>query len=277
MYSRYTSVVNNRKRFEKRIHDPPPDDDIMTWLNFESNPKTFGEIRTYLKGIKKAYVNMDKNRKGLSLLLNRMIGKKMIKKLEKDNTHLYPRYTTTAKHKTAFESALDGYLMKTESIAYMFKAEGRMRSNRDIDPDPSKSKISDRERLVRKLVTCLGVQTLYIILSSYDRPINPNKSTSVNKANREVWLKNALSYHDPIELSIDDQIERILAGFDFAENQFENKRMLKKIALIKKQLQKIYPNITQNMINAENDLEDAKNSLREDYQEIPDMSYRIRI
>jgi len=269
--------VNNRKRFERRKNDPPPDKYILTWLNLESNPKTFGEIRTYLKGINKAYMNMDKNRKGLSLSLNRMIEKNEIKKFEKDNTHLYPRYTTTAKHKTAFESALDGYLMKTESIAYMFKAEGSMRSNRDIDPDPSKSKISDRERLVRKLVTCLGVQTLYIILSSYDRPINPNKSTSVNKANREVWLKNALSYHDPIELSIDDQIERILVDFDFAENQFENKRMLKKIALIKKQLQKIYPNITQNMINMENDLEDAKNDLREYYQEIPDMAYRIRM
>jgi len=41
--------------------------------------------------------------------------------------------------------------------------------------------------------------------------------------------------------------------------------MLKKVASIKKQLQKIYPNITQNMINTENDLKNAKDDLRDLY------------
>lgn len=236
---------------------------IENFLNYGDDPKTFGEISAHLKKKGIVYKNSDKDRSGLAHTLKRMIKQKRIKKII-DKTHRFPRYAALSK--SAFESALDGQVMKMESLTFMFMPDGARRSDLDIESEFPFTKLSRQEQLLRNLVTCLGVQTLYIILSSYDRTFDPKKSHLENKKNREEWLKNALSYHDPVESSLDEIIERrILEGYRFDENQFEIERMLKKIATIKKQLEKIYPNITQNMIKTENELEEVKKLIRDDY------------
>ena len=252
-----------RKKFDfhgKEVKTPEPF--IEEFLNYEDEAQTFGQIKAHLKKRKIVYENSDKDRSGLAHTLNRMKKRKKIKKIT-DKTHRFPRYTTLSK--STFEAALDGHLMKTESIKYVFSGERGMLSDLDIDAEFPMPKFSYQEQLVRKLVTCLGVQTLYLILSSYKRPIDPKKSTWDNIANREAWLKNALSYHNPEHLSLDDQIEGYLGDSVISKIQFKNKRMLKKIDSMKKQLQKFYPNITQNMIYTEKELTDSKKALREHY------------
>ena len=106
--------MNPREKFERRVDDPPPDNEIMEFLNVSQEPQEFGDIRNYLKKINRAYKNMDKNRKGLSLLLNQMIEKKQIIKLPKDKKNQHPKYTTTKKNKEIFEAQLDGFLLRTE-------------------------------------------------------------------------------------------------------------------------------------------------------------------
>ena len=236
---------------------------IEEFLNYANEPKTFGEIQAHLKTKKIVFKNADKDRSGLAHTLKRMIKQKRIKKII-DKTRPYPCYTTYSK--SMFECALDGQMMKLESMTFMFMPDGARISDIDIESEFPYPRFSRREQLLRNLVTCLGVQTLYIILSSYSRTFNPKKSHLQNKINREEWLKNALSYHDPVESSLDAQIERrILEAYHFDENQFEIEPMLRKIASIKKQLKKIYPNITQNMITTENHLAAAKELSRDDY------------
>lgn len=250
-----------RLNFKRKL-DQTVESTIEEFLNYAYEPQIFGEIQTHLKkrGIK--YKNSDNDRSGLAHTLKRMIKQKRIRKIT-DNTHRFPRYTTLSK--STFEAALDGHLMKTESTKFVFSGDRGRLSDIDIDSEFPMPKTSYQEQLVRKLVTCIGVQTLYLVLSSYERPIDPKKSEWDNIANREAWLKNALSYHNPKELSLDDQIENYLADSDVSPIQFENKRMLKKIKSMKKQLVKLYPNITGNMMYTENDMDSSKEALRSHY------------
>jgi len=75
--------VTDRKKFERRVNDEPPDKEIKKFLSLVKEPQTFGGISNFLKQKNKAYKNMHKNRKGLSLLLNRMTDRKEIIRLQK--------------------------------------------------------------------------------------------------------------------------------------------------------------------------------------------------
>lgn len=257
------STCGVRKKFNfngKDVDTPEPF--IEEFLNVQDEPQTFGQIQAFLKKRGIVYKNSDKDRSGLAHTLNRMIKNGRIRKHKPDETYRFPHYTTLSK--STFEAALDGHLMKTESMTFMFRPEGMRRGDIDIESEFPLPKFSQMEQLVRNLITRLGVQTLYILLTSYVRPNDPNKSSSDYEANRNAWLKNALSYHNPVESSLDDHIKGIL-GFDSKEYQFEPKLLLKKIDLIKIQIQKIYPNIIQNMIITENNLKKVKDLMREDY------------
>lgn len=270
----FTKTITERKEFERKPNDPPPDKEIIQFLNIVQEPKTFGDIRNFLKQKKRVYKNMKKNRKGLSLLLNRMIEKKQIIKLSQDKENQYPRYTTKNKNKIKFESSFDGYLYRTESSMFMFNPSGYMQSNYDITNDES-TKLTESQLRIKKLVTCLGIQVLYTMLSSYDRPFNSKIDTQTNILNQNIWLKNALSFHDPINELI-DRIEPILGLNRLVESESKRTKQVNKTKSIKKSLHELYPNILKNIDNVESILEEQKNDLREDYEEIMEMSNRIR-
>ena len=101
------------------------------------------------------------------------------------------------------------------------------------------------------------------ILSSYVRPINPKQSVKSNRKYREIWLKNALSYHEP-DIGIIDMFERVIVNNNDKE-VFENKSLLKDINLMKKSLRKIYPNITEYIDDYEGYSKEVKDAMRDTY------------
>ena len=264
----------DRKKFERRVNDEPPDKEIKKFLSIVKEPQTFGGISDFLKQKNKAYKNMDKNRKGLSLLLNRMIERKEIIKLKKNNENQYPRYTTKDKNKIKFESSFDGYLFRTESTMFMFNTPNYAQSNYDINNDKT-TKLTEEQLRIKKLVTTLGIQMLSTMLSSYDRPFNKKINDEANTENRNLWLKNALSYHDPIDKLI-NRVETLLGIDRLVDSKSKRTKLLKQIKSKKKLLHELYPNILKNMDVSEELLEEQKNNLREDYEEIIEMSDRIR-
>ncbi len=263
----------DRKKFERRANDEPPDNEIKKFLSLVKEPQTFGGISNFLKQKKRAYKNSD-NRKGLSLLLNRMIERKEIIKLQKDDDNPYPRYTVDNSSKSKFQSAFDGYIFRTESTLCMFNSEGLVQGDVDID---NKRKLTEEERRIKKLVTYFGIQILYTMLQSYERPINTKLSTTKNIINRNLWLKNALSFHDPIGELINKPSIMPQVNEDF-KNAFQNKQLTKKITLMKDSLFELYPNIMNNINNAEQQIMQLKkDSLDDEYYEISEMYDKIRI
>lgn len=263
-----------RAKFERRVTDEPPDQMILTWLTIEKEAKTMKQIREFLKDSGRAYVNMDKNRSGLVALLKRLLVKKKIKKLESDLEHRYPRYT--AIENTTFGIGLDGNLFRTESTSSMFRAHGLGYGQRDIEQGikNEKSKLTRKEKQIETLVTYMGIQMLYTILTSYERPINNKLSSKKNAKNRDTWLKNALSYHEP-DIGIIDLFERIMVDYGIGEYSFENKKLLNDVSHFKKLLCNMYPHISKNMKDAESILEDVTDAMRDSYLDIPKLSKRI--
>ncbi len=270
----HTEIIPKKPEYERSPLDLPPNKEIIQFLNIMQEPKTFGDIRHFLKDSKKAYKNMDKNRKGLSLLLNRMIEQKEIIKLPSDKTNPYPRYTTKEKTKSKFESAFDGYLYRTESSMFMFNPSGHMQSNYDITNNDS-TKLTESQLKIKRLVTSLGIQVLNTMLSSYDRSHDEKNNDSTNKENRDLWLKNALSFHDPID-ELTPKVETILGLDRLVDSKSNRTKLLKQTKSTKKTLQELYPNITKNIEVMEELLEEQKENLREDYEEVLEMSDRIR-
>jgi len=156
----------------------------------------------------------------------------------------------------------------------MFNSEGLTQGDIDID---NKRKLKEEERRIKKLVTYFGIQMLYTMLQSYERPINSKLSTKKNIINRNLWLKNALSFHDPIGELINKQAIMPQVNED-SKNAFQNKQLTKKISLMKNLLFELYPHIMNNMNNAEQQIMQLKkNSLDDEYYEISEMYDKIRI
>jgi hypothetical protein len=264
-----------RKDFERRKTDKPADPIVLAWLTIEKEPKTFKQIREFLKETRHAFVNMDEYRSGLSVLLKRLIKQKKIKKLDKDSNHAYPRYT--AFENTSFAVGLDGNLFRTESTASMFRDPGWSYGEEDIEKSfrNKKTKQTIKEKKIETLVTYLGIQMFYTILRSYERPLNPNLSSEKNSKNRDAWLKNALSYHES-NVGIIDLIVPLIAKHD--KNiipPFENKIVSEEIFKLEKTLCEMYPRIMKNIKETENHLEDVKDLMKDSYLDIPILSERI--
>jgi len=203
---------------------------IKNFLNNKNTPPTFGEINEYLKEHNVQYKNSTKDRSGLAHALNRMIKAKEIKKFSKGEYKNFPTYAPF--DKSSFEAMLEGYLMRTESTAYLYKPYGFQRGEQDVEDILTKKKqFNFRELTLQKLITYLGIQIIYSVITSYERPIN-RTSKKIDKENHNVWLKNALSFYDPLD-PIGEMVGRYLSG--------EN------IKYWKDSLKKIYPNISQIM------------------------------
>lgn len=236
------------------------DDVIVYFLNKNNDPQEFGEINNFLKKHNLEYGKENKNaRTGLAHTLLRLIKLKKIKKLRADKNHIYPRYTSNSK--INFESALDGYLFRNETIGSMFRNIG---IDFDSEFDPKNMDFFVKpENKIKALVNYLGVQMLDTILSSYVRPINSKESTKSNKKNRDIWLKNALAYHEP-DIGIIDMFERVMTESNDNE-LFENKSWLKDVNLLKKSLRKTYPNITKYIDDYEDYSEELRDAMRDTY------------
>ena len=269
-----TKTITKRLEYERRPNDPPQDNKVLQFLSMMQEPQEFGDIKKFLKKRNKLFRNMDKDRKGLSTLLNRMIEKKQIIKLPQNKQHRYPRYTTKENNKNKFESSFDGYLYRTESTMFMFNTPNYAQSNYDINNDKT-SKLTEEQLRIKKLVTTLGIQILSTMLSSYDRSFNVKSNDEENIENRNLWLKNALSYHDPID-ELTYKVERILGIDRLVDNKSKQTKLLKQTKSTKKILKELYPNILNNIEVMEESLEAQKDNLREDYEEIIEMSDRIR-
>jgi len=138
-------------------------------------------------------------------------------------------------------------------------------------------KLTEEERRIKKLVTYFGIQMLYTMLESYERPINPKLTTEKNIINRDLWLKNALSFHDPIGELINKQA--IIPQVNvYSKNAFQNKQLTKKITLMKNSLFELYPKIMVNMNRAEKLITQLKeDGLDDEYYDSSEMYDRIRI
>lgn len=172
-------------------YDYPVDKRIHGWLKTESDPKTFGQIRKFLKEQKIAYKNMDKNRATLSETLRRLIEQNHIEKIPPDKNNVYPRYAAVGK--SNFNSAFDGYAFKSELLMMFF---GPVSYN-ELDYDLEKllrKKIDDDKKKILNLISLFGIYVLFTLLSSYKRPILKKYSKKENFANREIWLLNALDF-----------------------------------------------------------------------------------
>ena len=229
-------------------------------MKYKHIPQEFGEINSYLEQMGCAYPNHKKVRTGLSHALLRLIKQKKIKKLPANKNHKYPRYTSNSKE--VFESAFDGYNYRNEIVSVMFKDfAGKSEHHLNM------------EKYVTGLVNYLGVQMLDTILSSYTVPINPKSSSKSNIKNRDLWLKNALSYHEP-NVGILDWFERtIISNSD--EYTFENKSVLKDVRIMQESLRNTYPDITKYMDEVKAYLEDVKDALRDTYLNSNQFSNKI--
>ncbi len=234
-------------------------DVIEDFLSSKDKPQKFGDIAKYLAEHDNPYPNYKKDRSGLSHSLLKLIKQKRIKKLTVDKNHKYPRYVSNSK--TIFESAFDGYLFRNETVGVMFR---NMARDFDDNFDPKKMDFFVKpENKVKTLVNYLGVQMLDTILSSYVRPINSKETVKSNRKYREVWLKNALSYHEP-DIGIIEMFERVIINNNDKE-VFENKSLLKDVNLMKKSLRKIYPNITEHIDSYDGYSEELKDAMRDTY------------
>ncbi len=233
------------------------EDIIENFLKSKGIAKTFGEINSYLEEIGCAYPNHKKDRTGLSHALLRMIDKNIIVKHEKNQESKYPRYSSLSQ--STFESQLDGYLLRTESTANLFKPYGFWQ----IKDGVNEEKLSNEQVLIRKIVPRLGVQILYMIISSFKRPIIKDASNEENQKNRKAWLNNALSLNDPID-EIGEVVSKYLDG--------------KEVQKLIQAMDKFYPAIMTQMKDAEKVIDDVelKNSFREMYLNSHDANIRLR-
>ena len=232
------------------------EDIIENFLKGKGVPKTFGEINSYLEDVGCAYPNHKKDRTGLSHALLRMMKKNVVVKHEKNQQHKYPRYSSLSQ--STFDAQLDGYLLRTESTANLFKHYGFW----EIKDGLNKSKLSNEEILVKKMASRLGIQILYMIIASYKRPITKGKSKEENQMNRKAWLNNALSLNQPI-----DEIGEVVS------NYLDGKNIQKLIQAMDKH----YPAIMKQMKDAEEIIDDVelKNSVREMYLNSKDAKIRL--
>ncbi|EPA06166.1 hypothetical protein BG20_I0829 [Candidatus Nitrosarchaeum limnium BG20] len=223
-------------------------------------PQTFGDIQNHLKKRKIQYKNSENDRSGLSHTLNRMIKKNRIKKIPRDPSSKKPRYVSL--EKSTFDASFDGFIMRTEYTAFLYKPLPYMRGDSDIENIfKRKSPLNYKEKKIQKLITFLGIQILYSVITSYERPVNRISSKKINKKNHEMWLKNALSLHDPLE-PIGDIVSDLLL-----EESTTN---------LKKLIKKMYPHIAGRLESAEDGLDELKNVLRNGYLTRPDYAVRMR-
>jgi len=222
------------------------EDIIENFLKAKGIPKTFGEINSYLEDVGCEYPNHKKDRTGLSHALLRMMKKHIIVKHEKTQQNKYPRYSSLSQ--STFDAQLDGYLLRTESTANLFKPHGFW----GIKDGVNESKLSNEEILIKKITSRLGVQILYMIIASYKRPISKGKFNEEKQNNHKAWLNNALSLNQPI-----DEISKVVS------NYLEGKDISKLIQAMDKH----YPAIMKQMKDAEEIIDDVelKNRFREMY------------
>lgn len=232
---------------------------IESFLNYEEYPQTFGNIKEYLKSKNIVYKNSDKDRSGLAHTLNRMIKKHRIKKIPRDPLSKKPLYVSL--EKSTFDASFDGFIRRTEYTTFLYKPLPYLRGDSDIDNIFKRTTLNYKEKQIQKLITFLGIQILYSVITSYERPINKTSSGKINKQNHEVWLKNALSLHDPLE-PIGDIVSRLFSK--------ESTTKLKEL------IKEMYPHITGRLESAEEGLDEIKNSLRASYLKRPDFAVRMR-
>lgn len=246
--------------YKGRDVHPSVESVIKQFLNSIGHPQTFGEINKYLKEKNIQYKNSDKDRSGLAHTLNRMIEHNQIKKIPKDDFNNYPKYITI--EKSTFDASFEGYLMRTELTSFLYKPLPYSRGDQDIeDIFKRKKKFSLQERKIQKLITFLGLQIIFSVVTGYERPINRTKTTKINKTNLDSWLKNALAFHDPLE-PIGEIVSELLSGDDTSD--------------LKKTMKDMYPHIIGRMESSQIDFDEIKNDLREGYLRRRDYAARMR-
>lgn len=275
--------MTRRLSFKKRHPDETPEDIIEEYLNY-NGPSYFGGINTHLKKMTKGPSYSNKDRSGLSHALRRMQQKKRIRKLPKDNEHIYPRYASLKQ--STFDNSIDGYLLSRE-MNYMFTCNRQDLVNDIIDLG-TKTELSDDETFILQYIHRFGFMMMYLLLSSYSRPINPKETTEKNIERRESWLNNALNFNTStkseaglFDLSFKSYFQEDERKDDFDENIFDkevfNDQYLRdKISHMHKILTRFYPRIIKNMKEYEKSIEGSKSKIKEDWLSSPQEKLPIR-
>ena len=279
-----TSGLKMPKRVNDRFKSEEIENYIESFLNHKTDGATFGQINEYLKEIGVVFSNSDKDRSGLSNTLKRMQGGR-IRKIPKDSEHVYPRYVSLKQ--ALFDTAVDGYLLNVESEIMMNGIDQTNDLLDDVSKINSKIRLSKDQKFVMKNIHRLGLTMMYLLMSSYTKPIKHDKSIELNKQRRKIWLNNSMffnnqksSYSKRLDVSIpthfhyDEKTQEL--DEDVMDADILEPVMLEKISKINDVLRKLYPKTFKNLDEMEKVLDTIKDEVKQDWLSRPQEKIPIR-
>lgn len=263
------------------------EDYIENYLNLHEEGCTFGEIKKHLEKIGIRFSNSDTDRTGLANTLKRMQKNGKVKKKAKDSKHIYPRYVSIKK--TMFDTAMDGYLFNSEISNMLRGSEYRHELNDDFMKILARGRsLNDDEKFIMRYIQKFGFMMLYMIMSSYTRPINPKQSLKKNKEMRKVWLDNALFFNhkkEPEPTLFDfslkahvqhdtknETLDQTIMKHEFFEDQYMYEKFQKMFDTMKE----LFPKTFENTKDPEHAIADSKDVIKSNWLKLPNERLPLR-
>lgn len=234
-----------------------------------NGPSYFGEIQNHLeKKLKIKFKNSDKDRSGLAHTLKRM---QKIRKLPKNKDHKYPRYVSLKQ--STFDVSLDGYLFRTETCSILQSAHNEI-FNEMLKVGEMKNLSRDQEFILKNIFR-FGILFLYLLLSSYTRPIDKKESLGKNNEMRQAWLNNALDFNNRRQSEAGLFNIRLKQFFNydgtnldesiFKKEFFSDSDMEEKISHMYKTTKNLFPETFEIMEMTEKVIDNIKNNIKQSW------------